>query len=312
MKKTKDFNNLDVSELKLKKGETKTFRLLKIKKDKTSPTGFYIPSAANVPTRDVINHKGETCDIAAIKSIGIKGSPTFHSLWFTRQSGGQITCTGGRIADQEIYEYLMLSNYRRGNPERDPSLRELYELVDVKGSATARRANRQEKLRAENYALNMTDEDVTTFAAASGWNDTDIDILRDRIEEMAGANPLNFLKIATNRHNNIKADIKKAIDQKIIKWDSTASTFSWASNNELIVTVPRSTKGDHLDGILHFIINVKHGESVYQEIKLLLSGKKTPIVSEIKEEEFIDEVKEVKKQPEPFTPINKRATTKKK
>ena len=311
MKKSKLFNNgVDVSKLRLKRGETKIFKLLKVKKDKTSPTGFYIPSAANVPNRDVIEIKGEIYDIAAIKSIGLKGNEVFHRLWFTKEAGGQIVVHGGRIADQEIYEYLMLSNYRSNNPNRDPSRKQIYKLVDVSAEVKVQRASRSQRLKAELYASEMTDAEVMTFAAASGWSDKSFAIVRNRIEVMAEENPINFLKIASNRHNSMKADVKNALDKKIISFDKGSHEYAWATNNELIVVVPRSTKGTHLDGMLNFLINTEHGESVYQEIKSLLNPDKTT-ETPVPEKEVIAEVKKEPVRSNP-KPIAKKPTTRKK
>jgi len=303
MKKTKTFNNLDVSNLKLKNGEVKVFKLLKVKKDPTSPTGFYIPSAANVPNKDVITIGDETVDIAAIRSIGVKGNITFHRLWFTKEAGGTISCHGGRIVDQEIYEYLMLSNFRSGNPNRDPSYKELYKLIDSKSDAKVERATRSQRLQAELYASEMTDEEVLTFSAASGWNNDETDILRNRIETMAQNDPIHFMKIASNRHNNMKADIKRALDEKVLSWDKPSSTFSWAVNGELIVTVPRSTKGSHLDGMINFLVNTEHGEAVYKEIKTLLNGGKAIEKEEeipVFNEEEIEELETTAPNPKPI------------
>ena len=273
MKKIENVNDVDVSHLKLKKGEVRIFKGLRHKKDKSSLAGILIPSAISIPKRDVIIVGDEIQDIAAIRNIGINGNVAYHSLWLRKEAGGVISCVGGRIADQEIFEYLMLSNYRKGNPNRDPSYKEIYELVDVQADAKTTRATRTQKLKAMNYATEMTDEEVLTFAAASGWGKDQVEIQRNRIEIMSETDPVHFLKIASNRQNNIKADIKNALDKGFITFDKPSSKFTWTNNGELITTVPRSTKGNHLDGILHFIINSDHGEAVYQEVKLLLAGK---------------------------------------
>lgn len=273
MKKSKDVNDVDVSHLKLKRGEIRVFKGLRRKKDKNALTGFYLPSAVRIPKQDAIMIDGDIKDIAAIRNIGVNGSIKYHDLWLRRESGGVISCVGGRIADQEKYEYLMLSNYRKGNPNRDPSIKQIYELVDVQADAKTTRATRTQRLKAMNYANDMDNDEVATFAAASGWGKDQVEIQRNRIEIMSETDPVHFLKIASNRQNNIKADIKNALDKGFITFDKPSSKFTWTNNGELITTVPRSTKGNHLDGILHFIINSDHGEAVYQEVKLLLAGK---------------------------------------
>lgn len=276
MKVTQEYNvGIDVKKYKLKPDDVKIFKILTTKRDKHYPDRPMIPAAVIVPSKDIIIYNGEPVEIACIKTTKAKGVPVLHELWFLKESAGTITCRGGNVADQQKYEYLMLCNFRKNNPDRDPTKRALFELLDPKAKATEERATRTERLRAMKYAEDMERDEVMTFSAASGWDVDDEDVLRNRIESMAESDPLGFLARATNRHNNIKADIKRALDKQVISFDAQASSFSWSSNGELITNVPRSTKGSHLDGLLNFIINNERGESVYDEIKLLL-GKSKP------------------------------------
>lgn len=272
MKETKDYNNgIDTSQLKLKNGERKIFRGLRIKRDPDYPDRLKMPACVIIPKKDIIDVKGVPTEIACISRIGAKGQPMFHDLFLMKEAGGSITLVGGTIAAQQKYEYLMLSNFRANNPNRDPSFPALYELVDPVAKSKARRATRSMKLRAMDYARDMTDEDVMTFAGANGWNTKrGVEVIRDEIESYAETNSEVFLKVASNRHNVIKADIQLALEKGVIVWDKVKSQFVWQSNGQLITSVPRSSKGTNIDGMLSFIINTEQGESVYSEIKTLL------------------------------------------
>lgn len=304
MKETKDYNkNVDVSKLQLKKGEKKIFRGLRIKRDPDYPDRMKMPACVIIPKRDIINVKGEPTEIACISRIGSKGQPLFHDLFLMKEAAGCITLVGGSMSDQQKYEYLMLSNYRLNNPDRDDSFPALYELVDPEAQSKVRRAARTLKLKAMDYADGMTDEDIMTFAGANGWKtDGSLAVLRDQVEAYAEANPEIFLKVASNRHNVIKADIKLAIDNGIINWDKVKSQFTWANNGQLITSIPRSSKGTEIDGMLSFIINTEHGESVYSEIKTLLGD----VVSA---KQNLKDAKTVNPNPKP---IAKEPTTSKK
>lgn len=282
MRKTKDYNNLPVAAtkaLKLKKGETKRFKILNIKRDRDYPNRMVIPSIVIVPPRDTIVYKDTPYDIACVRAVGEKGRTVFHDIWFQKESAGIITLNGGSIRDQEMYEYLMLSNYRVDNPDRDDSKRGVYMLIDPVGNAKAARATRTQKLKSQAFAAEMTDEEILTFAAASGWGTKGVDeeILRDRVEILAESDPVGFLKAASNRNNQIKADVKLAIDAGHITWNKPEYKFTWTSNGELIVKVPRSSKGTHLDGMLNLILNADHGEAVYDDIRALLGKGVTAV-----------------------------------
>ena len=275
MRKTKDYNNLPAAatkDLVLGKGEVKRFKILNIKRDKDHPKRMVIPSIVIVPSRDTIVYKDTPYDIACINSVGEKGSINFNRIWFQKESAGVITLNGDSIRDREMYQYMMLCNYRVDNPDRDKTKRSMFMLIDPVANAQVARASRSTKLKAQSYAAEMENEDILTFAAASGWQTKDVaeDILRDRIEILAENDPVGFLKTASNRNNQIKADVKMAIDDGYIKWNKPEHKFTWASNDELIVKVPRSSKGTHLDGMLNLIINADHGEAVYDEIRSLL------------------------------------------
>ncbi len=272
MRKTEQYNNgVNTKDLQLEKGEKKIFRGLRIKRDPDYPDRMKMPACVIIPKKDIINIKGVPTEIACVNRVGAKGKVTFHDLNLTKEAGGCITLIGGTIAHQQKYEYLMLSNFRKNNPERDTDFPALYELVDPEAMSKTRRASRSLRLKAMDYADGMSEDEVFTFAGANGWKTTDsIAMLRDQVENYAETNPDVFLKVASNRHNIIKADIQSALDNGILVWDKVKSQFTWRTNGQLITSVPRSSKGTEIDGMLSFIINTEHGESVYTELKTLI------------------------------------------
>jgi len=309
MKKVKNFNDVNVSKYKLKKGEVKVFKILKKKIDPSSPTGFYLPSAVNVPAKDTIIVNDEPKDIAAIRSVGQNGTISFYDLWFRKESLGTISCTGGSIKDQHIYEYLMLCNYRKNNPDRDDSKRAIFELIDPQADAKAKRDHRQLTRKAINYASEMSDEQIITFCLASGRSDAtpeNMDVLRNFVELAAEAAPEEFIKRANNRENEIKANIKRALDKKLIEFDRPSHTFLWKSTGELIVTIPRSVSGDPLSGILNFVKNRDAGESFYDEIKALLADYVNEPQITMKDEKEV--VEPIVDEPKKVIPKGKKPT----
>lgn len=265
-------NKANIELRKLKKGEVVTFRINNIKPDPTHPTGKRMPACKIIPSRDIIYLNEEPVEIAAIKTIGSDKRVIFYDIKFTRESEGTINCIGGTAHAQNLYEYLMLSNFREGNPIRDPGAEKVYYLVDPVGKAKEKRASRSQMLKAVDIAENMTDDDVLTFIAAQGWKKQDMELLRDKIEEIAMKDPVNFMRMASDRNNEMKATIKRAIDEGVLVWDKSKYEFRWSSNDELITRVPRSEQGSHLDGLLNFILNAEHGPAVYKELTSKLKG----------------------------------------
>lgn len=274
MRTTKNYNNLhEKSVPKLGRGEVAVFRIYGIKPDPVNEGRMMIPTAVSVPSTDTVYdpNKKEYVDIACIDSIGADGKPNFVDIWFRREAAGTIVCNGNNRLDTELYSYLMLSNYRKNNENRNGDQEAIYELIDTKAQAAKKREDRSKRLEALQFAANMTGEEVVETIASMGLNEKqDIQVLRDRLEAFAEEDPESFLKIASNKNKAMKANVKKALDQGVLVFDRTQNAFKWAVNEEIITTVPRSTGTGHLDGFVGFLLGSKKGEKVYDEIAKLL------------------------------------------
>jgi hypothetical protein len=257
----------------LGRGEVAIFRLVGIKPDPVNEGRMMIPTAVSIPSTDTVYDpaKKEYVDIACIDSIGSDGKPNFVDIWFRREAAGTIVCNGNNRLDTELYSYLMLSNYRKNNENRNGDQEAIYELIDTKAVAAKKREDRSKRLEALQFAANMTSEEVVETIASMGLNEKqDLQVLRDKLEAFAEEEPENFLKVASNKNKAMKANVKKALDQGVIVFDRSQNAFKWATNEEIITTVPRSTGTGHLDGFVGFLLGNKKGEKVYDEIVKLL------------------------------------------
>jgi hypothetical protein len=274
MRTTKNYNNLNEKTVpKLGRGEVAIFRLVGIKPDPVNEGRMMIPTAVSIPSTDTVYDpaKKEYVDIACIDSIGSDGKPNFVDIWFRREAAGTIVCNGNNRLDTELYSYLMLSNYRKNNENRNGDQEAIYELIDTKAVAAKKREDRSKRLEALQFAANMTSEEVVETIASMGLNEKqDLQVLRDKLEAFAEEEPENFLKVASNKNKAMKANVKKALDQGVIVFDRSQNAFKWATNEEIITTVPRSTGTGHLDGFVGFLLGNKKGEKVYDEIVKLL------------------------------------------
>jgi hypothetical protein len=274
MRTTKSYNNLNEKSVpKLGRGEVALFRICGIKPDPVNEGRLMIPTAVSVPSTDTVYDpsKKEYVDIACIDSIGADGKPNFVDIWFRREAAGTIVCNGNNRLDTELYSYLMLSNYRKNNENRNGDQEAIYELIDTKAQAAKKREDRSKRLEALQFAANMTGEEVVETIASMGLNENqDIQVLRDRLEAFAEEDPESFLKIVSNKNKAMKANVKKALDQGVLVFDRPQNAFKWAVNEEIITTVPRSTGTGHLDGFVGFLLGSKKGEKVYDEIVKLL------------------------------------------
>lgn len=271
MKKTELYNQLSeklVKSTMLKPGKSVTYRLTNIQKSSLDPTRLAIPAAKNVPATDTIfdEDKGEYVDIAAVRAVDGQGNHTFHEIFFYSNMAGHMILQGGRAVDQEIHSYLSLCDYNASKPNRDTSKEAIFELVDEEAKAEKESRTRNIRREALNAAADMSAEDVKTYAAAMGKDDTKaVSVLRNELEEMADTNPQDFLNLINNKQAVVTATVNRAIKKGVILFNQEQSRFEWP-NKEVILVVAR-TGSDAIDEFVSFCTSSVKGEKVFQTIQ---------------------------------------------
>ena len=281
MKKTENYNQVSPKMLegaKLKRGESVSYRVVSIQRNPANPAEVLIPAAINVPPVDQVwdEEKQDYVDIAAIKRISKDGNHLYHDIWFYGSQGGHINLRGGVAEDQEIHEYLSISNYNASNPNRDTSKEAIFELVDDVRRTDAERKLRNAKRDAMNAAADLDVEEVKDFIAAIGKDETlPIGILRNEVELFAETDPVTFMETLGNKDIAVKATLNRAIKSSAVLFDSEQSRFTWP-NGEVILTVPRKTGNAHIEDFAAFCTTSAKGEKVLQTIQSKLKGPKAP------------------------------------
>jgi hypothetical protein len=277
MKKTDLYNNLPkelIDKTKLRPGEIVSYKLVGIGANPMDPSRMAIPSLRNVPSIDQIwEPSTETyVDIAPVKSVDPSGKHIFHKIYFYGVSGGILVLHGGRAVDQEIHSYLSLCNYNKSNQGRDTSKEAIFELVDEAVKSETERRSRNIKREALNAAADLNPEDVRDYIASMGLDDTGkIDVLRNKLEEMADKTPQQFMELINNKQAIMKASVNRAISKGVILFNAEQSRFMWP-NGEVILTVSRTTGGNNVDELVSYCVSNAKGEKVYNTINA--KGKK--------------------------------------
>lgn len=271
MKKTELYNQLSDKLIKstiLKPGQSVTYKLHGIEKSSLDPTRLNIPASKNVPPVDTVwdEEKQEYVSIAAIKSIDASGEHSFYDIEFTYSLGGHLILTGGRATDQEIHSYLSLCNYNFSNPNRDSSKDAIFEVVNEAAIAEDKSRTRNTRREALNAAADLSPEDVKTYAAALGQDDSKpISVLRNMLEDMADTDPKSFLDLINNKQAVVTATVNRAIKKGAIVFNQEQSRFEWP-NKEVILVVAR-TGNDAIDEFVSFCTSSAKGEKVFQTIQ---------------------------------------------
>lgn len=271
MKKTEMYNQLSeklIKETMLKPGQSVTYRLCKIEKDPFDPNRLAIPAVKGVPVIDTIydEEKGQYVDIAAVRSVDGQGNHLFHEINFYSNMAGHMILTGGRAYDQEIHSYLSLCDYNASKPNRDETKEAIFELVDETKTAEKESRTRNQRREALNAAADLSTEDVKTYAAALGKDDSKaVSVLRNELEEMADKDPAAFLDLMNNKLAVVTATVNRAIKKGVILFNQEQSRFEWPTK-EVILVVAR-TGSDAIDEFVSFCTSSAKGEKVFQTIQ---------------------------------------------
>lgn len=272
MKKTELYNNVSpelLAQTKIKPGEQVVYRVTGIQPNPMDTSTWAIPAVKNVPVTDEIYDPiaDRYVSIAAIRNVGTDGTINYHDLYFFGSHGGHMILLGGRADHQEIHSYLSLCSYNGSNPNRDDSKEIVFELVDEVAKSQKETKKRNLKREALNSAADLSADDVRNYIAALGQDDTQkIEVLRNKLEEMADTDPEGFISLISNKQATMKATINRALSKGAIMFDTEQSRFTWP-NGEAILTVSRTTGGDNVDELISFCVSGAKGEKVYQTLQ---------------------------------------------
>jgi hypothetical protein len=203
-----DYNNYPkkVKPRILSPKEVVEYELINIRKDVMDNTGrrLAIPQIKGIPNSDVILVKDDDgeevyINIAYITAGERTDNPTFGNVHFLKQNGGVIRVTGGNYRDQKLFEFLELTNYNSDSPYRDVRVAPVFRKVDRKKRAEEKRNVRNLKKQAFKIAEGLSSSEVGRIYIGLGHKElTDEAIMRDKIEELADANPEKFIVSSQN------------------------------------------------------------------------------------------------------------------
>src|ERR1035437_1434002 len=123
----------------------------------------------------------------------------------------------------------------------------MFSRVDEAKHATEKRAERSARKKALDAVEGMSDKEVKDFADAMSWDSTeDIDLIRNKAEELAETTPDLFNDLIAAKSTAIRSVIKKAIDNRILNHTPSDGSLSWASTGQQIIALGQNT-GDKND-----------------------------------------------------------------
>lgn len=265
----------------LKRGEKVEYELINIQKDALDKTGqkLGIPFIYGTGNEDRVyvsipkqHRKGEYdgvegvyVDIAFIEKEHRDGEYTMGNIHFRKENAGAIVVRGGNAVEQAKFEFMERCNWNASNPDRDKNVKAVFQRVDYKERAQARRKERNLQNEAFNKAKSMHLNELNRMAVAMGhMTEMEEDTLRDRVEEYAFANPEKFLNMTANTDTLIQYNAVQAKKEGIIDVDMQKRKILNATGNTLYTWTPERDV-NWTEKFVDFVKS-EEGEEFYQSL----------------------------------------------
>jgi bacterioferritin (cytochrome b1) len=144
--------------------------------------------------------------------------------------------------------------------------------IDEKNLATEQRAERSLRKKAMDIAEAMSDAEAKMFADAMTWNENDIDIIRNMIEDMAENEPQYFLEMHQDDATAIlyQGTVQRAKDKGKILYDNVNNSYTWENGKVITMLAPESTRSDIEQMALWLQTGGEQAQKAFEKIKVLI------------------------------------------
>lgn len=292
-RKFKNFNNLSEEFRKelpmLQPGEVATFHMLTgvVNNDPDSTqrekNPIFYPKA-RIPMRDRIfdSYQKKYIEIGVVEEDD--GEVPTKFLRFCPGEGegrfnGKFSLIGGRGKDDDIFQFLWVSNYNAGKKDRDTKEPPLFEYVDIIADSKKHIKKYDDLYVAMELANEMTDGEVRDFASAMGWVLTNpIEVIRTQVKQFAMENPEDFGARIVNPDTKLKSLINKAHVAGHIKFDALTYKVAWGKNDTVFATLIKQEGVTWQDALVQWLNTAENGQQVQKQINgLIRNNAKTTV-----------------------------------
>lgn len=174
----------------------------------------------------------------------------------------------------EKFEYLEMHPKMEGGMFRDQRSPAMFVRIDELRESKTRLRDRETRSQALYVATKLTEDEIRSFAAGMNWEETqDLDILRDKVTNLADKDPDFFRKYLDDPKTEFKTTTKRAMDAGIISWIPVENKFIWATNGVTIALLERADGSDFLDRMADWFMSHKNGPDTMKKLRGLLAGK---------------------------------------
>ena len=148
--------------------------------------------------------------------------------------------------------------------------------IDENAAARDARTERSERLKALNVAQGMSDAELIDFADAMQWDSSeDIEILRNKAEELADNNPIYFNDFVQGKTVEYQSLVKQAMNKGLISFNHGDYSFVWTGNQQVITNLPPTGQKTEIQKMSEWMqTSGNKGDDFYKKLKSLVKGGK--------------------------------------
>jgi hypothetical protein len=212
-------------------------------------------------------------EIGLVDKVDRDGKPeSFHRIRINyREQGLKELNVTEKYDDFEFAMFLWMHPKLKGGQFQDSNKTYVFELIDEVADAKERKEKREARIKATTIARSMDDNKVKEFADAMQWSETDMEIIRDKVEELADTEPKFFNDFINGKDLEYQAVLKRALDKKIIEFDPAEYNYKWPSNNQVIVVLAPGGEKGHIEKLSDWCQTAgQKAEETYKRIKGLV------------------------------------------
>lgn len=208
--------------------------------------------------------------IALIEGTDDKGLPNkFRKIRVRERHQGIVALQLDVEEEFDMAMFLELHPKNANGMFPDKTKQQVFSRVDEKSYAETQRKERTARKKALDAAEEMSEKNIIDFADAMMWDSTeDIELLKNKVEELAETNPVFFNDIVAGKNIEYQAVVKQALDRQVISFDPAEYKFIWTSNQQSITVLQATDNKNHVEKLAEwFQIGGKQAQDVYKRLK---------------------------------------------
>lgn len=161
----------------------------------------------------------------------------------------------------------------------DKDKTQIISRIDEMAAATTARTERSERKKAMDTAELMSDAEIISFCDAMVWDSTDeIEILKNKVEELADTNPIFFNDLVKDKTIEYRSLVKRSMINNIITWNPAEGKFTYTSNSQVIAVVQVVEGKNEVIALADWLIaGGKSADEVYKKLKGMVENKKEAV-----------------------------------